>query len=254
MTRRLPRHRAHDYAALMAGWERVATKARLQAITLGQAQAFPVVAFETAAAVRGQPAVYLSTGVHGDEAAPPWALLDWAADHTDLLRQASFILSPCLNPVGLTANTRMDGKGHDINRRFHLASDPLIKEWRSFIKGRELQFGLCLHEDYDAHGCYVYELTHSRSVLSEVPMSAIESIIPRDPRRSIEGRNAKNGIIRPKTIPPSIRGPEAVVLHQLGCPTTLTFETPSEFDLDDRIAAHIRFIEAALEHIAGIRA
>jgi hypothetical protein len=254
MIHRLPLHRAHDYAALMAGWERVATKAGLQAVNLGMAGNLPVVAFESAAAAQGQPAVYLSTGVHGDEPAPPWGLLEWAAGHLDLLRRGSFIISPCLNPAGLIANTRLDGQGRDINRRFHLGRDPLIKAWRQFMKGRPLVFGLCLHEDYDSQGCYVYELTCERRVLSEAPMTAIETVLPRDLRRNIEGRPAKRGIIRPKVVPSSIRGPEAIVLHKQGCPTALTFETPSEFALDDRVEAHRRFIEASLEHIVGIRA
>ncbi|MDB6076005.1 MAG: hypothetical protein JWO89_3645, partial [Verrucomicrobiaceae bacterium] len=49
-------------------------------------------------------------------------------------------------------------------------------------------------------------------------------------------------------------GPEALILHQKGCPVTLTFETPSEFGLDDRVQAHRRFIESSLEHIDGNRA
>jgi hypothetical protein len=34
-------------------------------------------------------------------------------------------------------------------------------------------------------------------------------------------------------------------LHQRGCP--LTFETPSEFDLDSRVRAQVKFIELAME-------
>ena len=250
----LPRHRAHDYAALMAGWERVATKAGLRAVTLGTANELPVIALESAAAAQGKPAIYLSAGVHGDEPAPPWGLLAWATDHIDLLRTGAFILSPCLNPVGLVSNTRMDGRGKDLNRRFHLTTDPLIQSWRRFIKGRPLVLGLCLHEDYDCQGCYVYELSDRQRVLCDVALTAVEHLLPRDLRRSIEGRNARRGIIRPKVIPSSIRGPEAIVLHQMGCPVTLTFETPSEFGLDERVQAHRRFIEASLEHIVGIRA
>ena len=254
MSALLPLHRAHHYASLMADWQRVVTKARLQAVTLATVSELPVVAFESAAAARGEAAVYLSAGVHGDEPAPPWGLLQWALEHVELLRKGSFIISPCLNPVGLIANTRLDGQGRDLNRRFHLGRDPLIKAWRAFMKDRELTFGLCLHEDYDSQGCYVYELSRQRHVLCELPMTMIEAFLPRDLRREIEGRAARKGIIRPRVVPPKVKGPEAIVLHQMGCPVTLTFETPSEFGLDERVQAHRRFIEAALEHIAGIRA
>ena len=252
MTHPLPLHRAHDYAALMDGWQRVANRARLHGVTLGSAGELPIVMFATAAAMRGEPAIYLSTGVHGDEPAPPWALLEWAVANVPLLREGAFILSPCLNPEGLIANTRMDGRGKDINRRFHLPRDPLIKAWRQFIKGLCTVVGICLHEDYDAQGCYLYELNPHRNGLGERLMTAVEEVLPRDPRRVIEGRSARNGIIRRKDLPSGVRGPEAIVLHELGCPITLTFETPSEFALDDRVQAQRRFIEASLEHFRPI--
>ncbi len=254
MSALLPRHRAHDYAALMAGWQSVADKAGLHAVTLGMADHLPILVFESTASAQGQPAVYLSAGVHGDEAAPPWALLEWAQANTSLLRREAFILSPCLNPIGLICNTRVNHRGEDINRRFHITRDPLIKAWQRFLKGRQLSLGLCLHEDYDAQGCYVYELGPERGNLCEPAMTAVEAHLPRDLRRKIEGRTATRGIIRRRAIPADIHGPEAIVLHQFGCPVTLTFETPSEFALDTRVQAQRRFIDASLEHIAGIRA
>jgi hypothetical protein len=41
--------------------------------------------------------------------------------------------------------------------------------------------------------------------------------------------------------------PEAIELHVRGCPVTLTFETPSEFDLEKRVRAQVMFIEVAME-------
>jgi len=79
-------------------------------------------------------------------------------------------------------------------------------------------------------------------------------VLPLDPRRDIDGQEAAKGIIRRKLLPPQIKGPEAIVLYQLGCPVTLTFETPSEFSLDQRVAAHRIFIEASLEFLADIPA
>ena len=41
--------------------------------------------------------------------------------------------------------------------------------------------------------------------------------------------------------------PEAIELHVRKCPLTITFETPSEFDLDKRVRAQVKFIETAME-------
>jgi hypothetical protein len=73
-------------------------------------------------------------------------------------------------------------------------------------------------------------------------------VIAPDPRKNIDGQRAKGGVIRRRTLPTHLPGmPEAIELHQRGCPLTVTFETPSEFDLDTRVRAQASFIKAAME-------
>ena len=72
--------------------------------------------------------------------------------------------------------------------------------------------------------------------------------------RRIKASLARNGVIRRKKLPTHLPGmPEAVELHRVGCPVTLTFETPSEFSLDDRVACQMAFIDAATQRIATSR-
>jgi hypothetical protein len=105
--------------------------------------------------------------------------------------------------------------------------------------------GACLHEDYDAAGCYVYELGPQRAEIGATCLRAAAAHLPVDQRRSIDGRKAHQGVIRRSRIPQDLPGlPEAVVLWQLGCPRTLTFETPSEAALAVRIEAHVAFLQA----------
>jgi hypothetical protein len=71
--------------------------------------------------------------------------------------------------------------------------------------------------------------------------------IPADQRTSIDGSRAQDGIIRRSTLPQHLLGmPEAIVLWQLGCAVTLTFETPSEFGFDERVESQVAFIESTL--------
>lgn len=44
--------------------------------------------------------------------------------------------------------------------------------------------------------------------------------------------------------------PEAIELHLMGSPVTLTFETPSEFAIEARVEAQARFIAAAVRRFA----
>lgn len=248
----LPLHHAHDIREIMRRWKALQNAAGLHATTLTTVEGHPVIAFETKAARAGEPAFYLSTGVHGDEPGSIWGLLLWAEKNITKLQRGSFLLLPLLNPVGTMLNTRADHRGLDINRRFQLTDDPLTAAWQKWIEGRAMIAGLCLHEDYDAQGCYVYELGHRRATMGHAILTRCAKPIATDPRRRIDGQLAKAGLIRRKKMPTHLPGmPEAIELHVRGCPLTFTFETPSEFSLDDRVATQMNFIRCALEVIGA---
>ncbi|MFN0080670.1 MAG: M14 family metallocarboxypeptidase [Prosthecobacter sp.] len=247
----LPNHRAHDARHLIQRWRMLAREAGCRVKKLCMADELPVIMIESSAAREGQPAAYLSAGVHGDEPGAAWGLLTWAEKHARDLRRGSFLIAPCLNPVGLMLNTRVDHRGIDINRRFHDADDVICGPWQRWITGKAMRFGLCLHEDYDAQGIYLYELNHARQTAGHSIMERCSRVIAPDPRRNIDGQRANRGVIRRRTLPTHLPGmPEAVELHVRGCPLTLTFETPSEFDLDARVRAQVKFIEATMEVLA----
>jgi protein MpaA len=239
----LPLHQAHNYRALMARWRALAAKLKLKLQTLTVVQGVKVHWLETG--IGDDPVIYLSSGVHGDEAGAAWGLLTWAEENVSRLRQQRFLIFPCLNPFGLMLNTRADHQGRDINRRFHVDEDDICGPWRRLMLGRAIRLGFCLHEDYDGQGCYVYELSHSRVPLSLSIMAGLRSLPP-DPRKNIDGSRAQLGVIRRKRVPNLPGLPEAIVLHQFGCRMTFTFETPSEFNLDDRIQAQVEFVNAVL--------
>lgn len=238
-------HRSHDVPHLLKRWKAAARAARLEVETVCESGGHPVL-FLHNPAVAG-PRLYFSAGVHGDEPAPVSALLEWAEDHATLLRRLPVAMFPLFNPAGLERNTREDHRHIDLNRRFQDASHPHIKAWWRATQDMRFRFALCLHEDYDGQGTYCYELTRApRSSLAEALLRAAERFIPHDPRPCIDGRAARRGVIRRRRVPEVPGMPEAIALslHHTDC--SLTFETPSEFALTDRIAAHRAVIEACM--------
>jgi hypothetical protein len=114
-----------------------------------------------------------------------------------------------------------------------------------------MRFGLCLHEDYDAQGIYLYELNQAPQTAGHAIIGRCARVIAPDPRKNIEGRRADRGVIHRRKLPTDLPGmPEAIELHLRGCPVTLTFESPSEFDLDKRVQVQVRFVESALDLLA----
>lgn len=236
-------HRCHDVPFLLKRWQAVARAARLQVRTVYESGGFPVLFIESAdAATRRR---YISAGMHGDEPAPVSALLEWAEENVALLRRLPVAMFPLFNPSGLALNTRADHRNIDLNRRFHDSSHPHIKAWWDSIGHLTFSTGICLHEDYDAQGIYCYELNRSlRLKAADAALRSCEHIIPRDPRRSIDGRRTLLGVIRRKRIPNLPGLPEAVALHLHNTAVTLTFETPSEYSLADRVKTHKAFLRA----------
>ena len=241
-----PRSHSHDYRALMARWRDLAQRLGIKLQVLTVVEGVKIYWLETVAEA-DKPAVYLSSGVHGDEAAAAWGLLVWAEENEARMRAGHFLIFPCLNPHGLRLNTRVDHRGLDINRRFHLEEDEICGPWRRLMQGRALKVGLCLHEDYDSHGCYLYELGRKgQSMLGDRVLAEVKTIAA-DPRKSIEGSRAKDGVIFRRKMPTDLPGfPEAIVLYEMDCVRTLTFETPSEFAFESRVWAQVEFVNAVL--------
>ncbi len=245
-------HSSHDYGQLLRRWKEVVQANGLHLRTLCESGGQPVVAIENSLAVSGGTGgLYLSAGVHGDECAPVWALLDWMADSPEILRTQPVVLLPCLNPVGLMENTRRDGSGIDLNRRFEDASHPIIGAWQAFLSGRRFDTAINLHEDYDASGIYLYELTRGEP-RGEALLAACEHLIPREAAETVDGSSFAKGLLVAtgnveQIVEEQLGGgyPEAILLFLRYAAISYTFETPSELDLARRIAAHRAFLEAA---------
>lgn len=242
---------AHDAGKFEARWLRVARAARMEVNELGTGEGGRVLCLEGRG--EGGPGLYLSSGVHGDEAAAAAGLLLWAEARIDYLKRQAVTVVPVFNPAGLRMNTRLDGEGRDLNRMFHLKEDPLMGAWWRVVEGRRYGAAVCLHEDYDAEGCYCYELNEDAGLrLADRLLGSVEEWVPRDGRRTIDGRRADRGVIQRRRVPALPGLPEAVALYRAGVPVTLTFETPSEMEFERRVRAHAAFVEAVAEWVEKI--
>jgi len=197
--------------------------------------------------------IYISAGIHGDEPAGPLAVRrllqenQWP-DGLDIW------LCPCLNPTGFPFNRRENADGVDLNRQYlHLEA----KETRAHIGwlNRQPNFAvaLCLHEDWESHGFYVYELNPDNlPSFAESIVKRVAKVCPIDLSSMIEGREAHNGIICPSADPRSRpEWPEAFYLFTYKTRLSYTLEAPSDFPLPVRVDALVAGVNAVLENIYG---
>ena len=196
--------------------------------------------------------IYISSGIHGDEPAGPAAVLQlleedrWPAG-------TNVSLCPCLNPTGFKLNRRENASGIDLNREYHAPVAPEVQAHTRWLAAQPaFDLAICLHEDWEANGFYLYELNpdHGPSIAEEI-IAAVARVCPIDLAPVIETRPARGGIIRPDTDPRSRpQWPEAFYLLQHKTRLSYTLEAPSDFPLTTRTHALASAVTAAIEAFA----
>ena len=195
--------------------------------------------------------IYLSTGIHGDEPAGPLAV-------SRLLRENNWPenlaiwLCPCLNPEGFPLNRRENASGQDLNRDYRHLQSAEIQAHTAWLQTQpSFDVTLCLHEDWEANGFYLYELNPDYlPSFAERIIAAVGKVCPIDLADEIEGRPAQKGIIRPD-LNPLLRPlwPEAFFLVKNKTRRSYTFEAPSDFPLTVRVDALVTATRVVLDTI-----
>ena len=195
--------------------------------------------------------IYISAGIHGDEPAGPLTALKLIQQNT-WPEHAEIFLLPCLNPIGFTLNQRKNAEDIDLNRDYR---HPQSAETRAHIAWLERQpkfdLYLCLHEDWESHGFYLYEQNpDGKPSLADKMISAVQTVCPIDRSEIIEGRAASGGIIQPK-INPAERPdwPEALYLITQKARQGYTLEAPSDFPLATRVNALVAAVNATMNFL-----
>ncbi|MES2570552.1 MAG: M14 family metallocarboxypeptidase [Verrucomicrobiota bacterium] len=247
-------HRAHDYRFLIRRWQTLARVAQLRLRILVRQRGIPIFFLRTRA-LKAKGGVYISAGIHGDEAASTEALIGWAEQNAERLRSLPLMLFPCLNPWGLARNCRFDERGVDLNRVFHLDTTPMIENLKRVVAPYQFELALMLHEDFDAQGLYLYEIERERPSWGESLLNVARPIIPIEGRTRVDGRKATDGLIRRRFAARKFLQmgyPEAIWLHANHSRRAFTLETPSEFALEQRIRAQVAVINECVNRAAPL--
>jgi hypothetical protein len=201
-----------------------------------------------------QKRIHISAGTHGDEPAGPLAALRLVQGNR-WPENAEIFLLPCLNPLGFTLNQRANFEGIDLNRDYR---NPKSAEARAHIAWleRQPQFDLylCVHEDWEAQGFYLYEQNpDERPSLAEKIIAAVAPACPADLSPNIEGRPAFGGIIRPVVLAQERPDwPEALYHITHKSRQGYTLEAPSDFPLAVRVNALVTAVTVAINSLANV--
>lgn len=237
-----------DPVSLAAKLRDAGAKAGFRYEEYGSAATCPLFAL-TRRTPGSRPRIYFSAGIHGDEPAPPLALLS-LLESGQLDGRATWFMCPLLNPDSLARGVRENSTGIDLNRDYRHFESPEVRAHAGWLR-RQPNFDLvvCVHEDWESKGFYLYELNpDNRPSLAQPIIKAVSKACPIDMSPLIEGREAKGGIIRP-TLDPLEREkwPESIYLQVNHTRLSYTIETPSSLPLEGRVAALRAALFAAIE-------
>jgi murein peptide amidase A len=210
--------------------------------------------FHRAAKTRSPaPRIYLSAGIHGDEISGPFAVLE-------MLRRPTFFddfdvtIFPILNPDGIARGIRGNAAGIDLNRDYrNTKSTEILSHIEVLETLAPVAAAMCLHEDFEGIGAYLYELNEEiPPTLGAKIIAAMGKHVPIDLRPEIEEVIAHGGVLSRRDIilklgpiEDRLEWPEAIYLRRL-TGLIYTTETPLPFPLEKRIRAQIAAVETLL--------
>ena len=240
-----------DYGVVVGRLESI-KGSRVCKEVLGTAHGYPIYLIRLMAALEDPHRVLISAGTHGDEPAGTEAVLRFLdRDRKPFLDRFEFVLLPCVNPYGYIHRTRENGDGVDINRSFEGDGLAEVRVLKRALQGQRFDLFIEFHEDWEYEGFYLYEERREGRLTGPEIIRRVERIGPVNRESSIDGYPACNGVVSPDLAAAKI-GYQALPLYvyKFHSNHIVTCETPSGWDMERRIAAHLEALETVLESYA----
>ena len=214
--------------------------------TVGVVDDYPIHRVSLADGLDIKKNILITGGIHGDEPAGPASILRFLArDNTHLLQRFKFLILPCINPYGYVHSTRENKRDIDLNRSFEETGITEVDIVKETIAGQRFDFCIDLHEDWEAKGVYLYEAQRNGQWIGPEITRQIEKIGPIDGEVGESTRPIADGVFQ---VEPAwgAAGLVAYLFH-FSADHAMICETPTSWALDQRTAAHLTALDAALE-------
>jgi hypothetical protein len=256
---------AHSYEELVRAWKATAKKQGFALHEMPCAGDRTLLYAEIGAP--GKPVISMTSGMHGDEPAAPWALFSIVRDGL-LDPRFAYTIWPCVNPTGYQAGTRHNAEGKDINRSFNRGGEtPEARTIISTVHDRRYRLQIDMHEDPEATGFYCYEPTsqpdgfHGPAVVAAVgdaglPLQEMRSDFDlgyaTDTLQLHHGRVLYDCVESAETVSGLLLN--VYLFCRRVADRVTTFESPGTRPWDERVEMHRLAAPAALRHIANANA
>jgi len=213
---------------------------------IGTAHNYPIHQIGLTASTRTQRRVLITGGMHGDEPAGVEAVLQFLTrDNTTLLKNFSFLVIPCINPYGYVHGTRETRDGIDINRAFETDDIVEVTILKKALGQTQFSLAIDFHEDYDATGFYLYEGNRAEQYIGPELVTAARAVGALDPDDPGEDApDLAEGVYKVANSW-GTQGLAPYLLH-FHSEHVIISETPTVWQLEQRVALHLKILDTAL--------
>lgn len=233
------------YLSYLKKLKLVCTKRKIPLLEIGQANGLPI--YKIVLNPLALKTVVFSAGIHGNEIAGPWAIIDF-------LKQFNFkkysgvkvILFPVANPTGFNYKKRHNYLDKNLNSLFcrkQLTSEN--KVLFNALKNERILFFHALHEDLDATSFYLYNFEHKPESIYRDIITLAKNYFPINNATLIYNDPAVNGLI--------INRPDGSFEDRMfrdGVPYSLCTETPSNRSLNKRVVLNVKIMYKVMDYAA----
>lgn len=195
--------------------------------------------------------ILIISGMHGDETAGPYAILEFCRANKNLLDQINVSIIPIVNIYGFINGSHggetnsapnwflnKDGQPHKLGREAQILEDN-IELLRRVSKDGLLN----VHEDQKASGFYLYVLGDPNSRIIDAMKKSGEKYLPIMPNGVYYGNGeyeVKNGIVDNY----HDGSFDDMMQKRFQIPLLITSETPMKKDMRERINCNVAMINA----------
>ncbi len=190
--------------------------------------------------------VCISAGIHGDEVAGPYAVLEFLKKVNVASLFTRVILFPVANPTGFDQGTRRNEWKKDLNR--HFDDKNLVGEKRliyHFLKQYHLSIFHTLHEDMNEEKFYMYIYCEGFHPIAQSILKKAKKFFAIQKRKQVCGDPNENGIIYNRA-----DGSLEERIYKEQKPIVISTETPLKQVLKKRVKLNVQLIENTIKEAA----
>jgi len=229
------------YRSYSSKLEAVCKKGKIQLQEIGKINSLPI--YKIVLNPSGKRVVVFSAGIHGNEIAGPWSIIDFLNKYSfNRYPKVKIIIFPVASPTAFNAKKRRNYLNRELNSLF--CRKKLVRENRILfnqLKNENVFFFHALHGDIDERSFYLYNFESRVERIYRDLINIAKKYFPINKAQKIYNDPAVNGLIINRQ-----DGSFEDRMFRDGVPYAMCSESPEKQPLKKTVALNVALINKVL--------